>query len=74
MFLEYDWTFNVYRPRFGAAFIDVRGERSWPSLAEAKAALADAGLTLGAKTDSRSWRIESTDATREAWSGFLGAE
>jgi hypothetical protein len=59
MFLEYDWTFDVYRPRFGASFIDVRGERSWPSLKDAKCALALAKLRVGKKTDSRTWRIES---------------
>lgn len=59
MYLEYDWTFGVYRPRFGAVFTDIRGERSWPSMAEAKAALKAAGLRLGRKTDSRTWKIES---------------
>jgi len=59
MFLEYDWTFNVYRARFGNHFTDVRGERSWDSLPEAKRALRAANLKLGKKTDSRTWRIET---------------
>jgi rubredoxin len=58
MFLEYDWTFNVYRPRLGDTFTDVRGERSWESLADAKWALKLCGLKLGRKTDSRTWAIE----------------
>lgn len=73
MFLEYDWTSNCYRPRLGNVFIAVREERSWPTLSEARAALANAGLRLGKKTDSRSWAIELTDATREQWSGFASA-
>lgn len=70
MFLEYDWTFNCYRPRLGAVFTEVRGERSWPTLIEAKAALGDAGLKLGKKTDSRSWAIELSEPTS---SGFASA-
>jgi hypothetical protein len=58
MFLEYDWTFNVYRPRLGDTFTDVRSERSWESLAAAKWALKLCGLKLGRKTDSRTWAIE----------------
>ena len=27
MYLEYDWTFDVYRPRFGKTFIDLSAER-----------------------------------------------
>jgi hypothetical protein len=57
MFLEYDWTFCVYRARLGQVFTDVRGERSWPSLKDAKAALAHCSLKLGKKTDSRTWAI-----------------
>ena len=59
MYLEYDWSFNVYRPRFGHAFISFRGERSWPSLENAKEALRLAGCKLGRKTDSRTWKIEN---------------
>jgi hypothetical protein len=58
MFLEYNWTALCYMPRIGATFTDVRGERHWQTLEEAKAALACAGLKLGRKTDSRTWRIE----------------
>jgi hypothetical protein len=72
MFLEYDWTSNCYRPRLGHLFIAVREERSWPTLNEAKVALAAAGLELGKKTDSRSWAIELTAATRAQWSSLRG--
>lgn len=59
MFLEYDWTFSVYRPRLGAStFTDILGARSFESRDDAKAALAAAGLKLGKKTDSRTWAIE----------------
>lgn len=57
MYLEYDWCFNVYRPRFGSVFIDVRGERSWPSKKDARAALASIGLLIGRKTDTRTWEL-----------------
>lgn len=61
MYLEYDWTFGVYRPRFGQTFTDIRGERSFSSLADAKYALAVCKLALGKKTDSRTWEIKSAD-------------
>jgi len=59
MYLEYDWTFNVYRPRFGDTFIAWRGERSFESFAAAKAAIEAAGSKIGKKTDSRTWEIVS---------------
>lgn len=59
MYLEYDWTFNVYRPRFGNTFTNIRGQRSFETKAEAKEALRLAGLRLGKKTDSRTWVIEN---------------
>lgn len=59
MYLEYDWTFDCYRPRFGRSWIDVRGERSWPTLQDAKLALSSAKLKLGRKTDTRTWEIVS---------------
>lgn len=59
MHLEYNWTAGVYQARFGSSFIDIRGVRSWSTLADARADLAAAGLHLGRKTDSRSWAIES---------------
>lgn len=59
MHLEYDWTFNVYRPRLGFTFVAVRGERSWPTMDEAKEALRSAGLKVGRRTDTRSWAIET---------------
>lgn len=61
MYLEHDWAFDCYRPRFGSTFIDVRGERSWESLADARWALQCAGLKLGKKTDSRTWEIETAE-------------
>jgi hypothetical protein len=57
MYLEYDWTFNVYRPRFGYVFTDVNGLRSYDSLADAKYELGIVGLKLGKKTDDRTWQI-----------------
>ena len=62
MFLEYDWTFNVYRARLGQTFTDIRGVRYWESLKDAKAALASCGLKLTKKTDTRTWKIESARA------------
>lgn len=59
MFLEYNWTACRYQPRFGDTFTDIRGERGWDSLDDAKAALEAAGLKLGRKTASRTWAIES---------------
>jgi hypothetical protein len=59
MFLEYDWTFNVYRPRFGDRFIAFRGWYSFESLDHARCELGYAGLKLGRKTDSRTWKIET---------------
>lgn len=58
MFIEYDWTFNVYRPRFGDTFIAFRGERSWTSLQDARDALQMAGMKLGEKTDTHTWSVE----------------
>jgi hypothetical protein len=58
MFLEYNWTANVYQFRFGSVFTDVRGYRSAESLEEARWILSTAGLKLGKKTDSRTWAIE----------------
>jgi hypothetical protein len=59
MYLEYDWTFNVYRARLGQTFTDVLGHRSWPSRRLAVETLARCGLRLGRKTDTRSWPIEA---------------
>lgn len=56
-FVEYDWTFSVYRFRVGQAFTDFRGVRSWPTLKVCKADLAAAGCWLGKKTDSRTWPV-----------------
>ncbi len=59
MYLEYNWTACTYIPRFGRTPTSVRGVLSWSSLENARQALAEAGLKLGRKTDSRTWRIEA---------------
>lgn len=59
MFLEYDWTFDVYRPRFGRTFTDWRGYRSFATRDEAKHILGLGGCKLGRKVDSRTWEIIS---------------
>lgn len=58
MFLEYDWTFNVYRPRFGQVFTSVDSFQSFASLDEARQVLGWCHLRLGKKTDTRTWAIE----------------
>jgi hypothetical protein len=57
VFLEYDWTFGCYRPRFGQTFTGIRGVTFFNSLKEARSFLAGCGLALGRKTDSRTWQI-----------------
>ena len=59
LFLEYDWSFDVFRFRFGDSFIAFGrwAERSFPSLKEAKLAARECGLAIGRKTDSRTWRV-----------------
>lgn len=64
LFVEYDWSYNVYRMRFGDTFIDCRGEKSWPDKATLKDALARAGLKLGDKTDTRTWRVECVEPAK----------
>lgn len=58
MYLEYDWTFNVYRPRFGTTFTAIADYQSFESLEDAKSVLGWCKLKLGRKTDSRTWKIE----------------
>jgi len=58
MYLEYDWTFNVYRPRFRETFTSVNGVRSFETIDDAKCNLAWCGLKLGPRTDTRTWLIE----------------
>jgi hypothetical protein len=57
MFLEYDWSFGVFRPRFGAVFTAIDGWRSFPDMETARYVLKGRGLKLGGKTDSRTWAI-----------------
>jgi hypothetical protein len=59
MYLEYDWAFDLYRPRLGDVFTSIRGVLSFPNLECAKFALDRAGLKLGRKTDTRTWEIIS---------------
>jgi hypothetical protein len=59
MFLEYNWTAQVYQPRFGDSFTSVNGFRSFESIEEAKQVLGWCRLKLGKKTDSRTWEIIS---------------
>ncbi len=59
MFMEYDWTFDCYRFRFGDSFTDVLGWRYAETKEDAKAMLASAKLKLGRKTDTRTWKIEA---------------
>lgn len=55
LYIEFDWTFGVYRFRVGQTFTDLRGVRSWESIDGVKADLRAADLRLGRKTDSRTW-------------------
>jgi hypothetical protein len=59
MYLEYDWTFGCFRPRFGDTFTGIRGVTSYNSLKEARKHLASCDLALGRKTDTRTWEIVS---------------
>jgi hypothetical protein len=61
MFLEFNWTANVYQPRFGDRFTDIRGVRSYETLADAKWHLETCKLQLGRKTDTMTWEIISAD-------------
>jgi hypothetical protein len=60
LFLEFDWTFNVYRFRFGETFIGFGRyqERSFATLRDATATAAEQGLAIGRKTDSRTWQVQ----------------
>ena len=73
MYLEYDWTSMVYRPRFGDTFIDVRGWRSFDCKREAVDVLDTCGLVLGKKTDSRTWEIVAKDVEELERPGGCGA-
>jgi len=57
MFLEYDWTFNVYRPRLGDVFTSWRGWQSFESFEQAQYEIEAAGCKIGRKTDTRTWEI-----------------
>ena len=57
-YIEYDWTFNVYRFRFGDTFTDCQGVRSLDTLQDWRDYLPMCGFKLGRKTDSRTWSID----------------
>ncbi len=57
MYLEYNWTACCFQPRFGRTFIDINGRRSYENIHVARDELELVGLTLGKKTDSRTWEI-----------------
>jgi hypothetical protein len=59
MFLEYNWTFGCFQPRFGGCFTAVNGWRSFATLDDAKFELGIVGLRLGRKTGTRTWEIVS---------------
>lgn len=66
MFLEFNWTANVYQLRFGDTFIDLaNGERSWPTRLAAQFALSSHKLRLAEKTDSRTWRVVATETEKQ---------
>jgi len=59
MFLEYDWTSNLYRSHLAGAFMSI--EHSFETLAGARHALRLVGLRIGDKIDACTWRIEFTE-------------
>jgi hypothetical protein len=68
MFLEYDWTSNMYRSHLGGAFPWI--EHSFETLADARHDLRLIGLRMGAKTDERTWRIEFLGPVAERADAF----
>jgi hypothetical protein len=68
MFLEYDWSSNTYRSHLGGAFTWI--EPSFETLADARLQLRLIGLRIGAKTDSRTWRIEFKEPVAERVDAF----
>ncbi len=62
MFLEFNWTANVWQPRLGDVFTAVNGWRSFPDLATADFELAIVGLRRGRKTDSRTYELVMVEA------------
>lgn len=66
LFIEFDWSFEVYRFRIGADnFTDFRGWRSFPSLRDWRDALRPHGLKIGRKTDTRTWEVIQVSANAE---------
>lgn len=60
-YIEYDWSFNVYRFRWMDTFTDCRGIRSLCTLADWRDYLPVCGFKLGRKTDSRTWLVEAVN-------------
>jgi len=57
MFIEYDWTYDLYRIRFGSVWTSFRGVSDWQSLKDVKFDLERGGCKLGRKTDSRTSEV-----------------
>jgi hypothetical protein len=68
MFLEFDWASNTYRSRLSDALMS--SEHSFGTLADARHPLHLVGLRVGAKTDSRTWRIEFMEPVAERAATF----
>jgi hypothetical protein len=68
MFLEYYWTSDAYRARFGDA--SMSSKHSFETLGAARLALRRVGLRLGAKTDPRTWRVEFIEPVAERADAF----
>jgi hypothetical protein len=66
MFLEHDPAFNAFRSHLGGAFPSDYFE----SLDIARHDLRLIGLRLGAKTDSRTWRVEFNEPVAELADAF----
>jgi hypothetical protein len=58
MFLEYDWTSDLYRSRGLDEFSSIVGLRTFATLADARRELNLVGLRLVRRLDLRTWQIE----------------
>jgi hypothetical protein len=57
MYVEFNWTANVYQFRFGHTFTSVGGFHSAEDLEGVRWILSTCKLKLGKKTDTRTWEI-----------------
>lgn len=64
-YLEYDWTYDVYRFRFGDRFTSFQGWQSFHTKADAEYVLRQAGCKLGKKTDTRTWQVLPSNTAGE---------